>query len=554
MKSIRSKFIVLILVSILLCAILVGGLSLWSVSRTLTSSAARILHLTCTEEGCRLDEVLHSIQSSADLFTELAYDRLGSVENLRDTVFMERYVPDMEQYMSQIARRTQGVCAYYLRIAPELTERVEGFLYTEKPGEVGLVSEPLTDLSLYDPSDTEHVGWYYQPKEAGSPIWMEPYYNLNLNIYMVSYVVPLYLDGTFWGVAGMDIDFNVVIQNVQRIRPYETGYACLVSDQGLVYYHPELPIGARITDAAPELSTLPEAFATGNLPDGADALRYYYQGYGKNLSFYRLHNGMELLLTAESREIKGPMVRLFHWVSGVVALICLAMILTILPISKRVTHPLMKLTEAADQIAQGNLDVELPPPGKDEVGVLTKSFALTVRSLKKYIAGMNNMAYTDPLTRVKNRTAYDEAAARLNERIQNGTGDFGMLMLDTNHLKEINDRFGHDKGNEYLVNSCRLICTVFKHSPVYRIGGDEFLVLLDGDDKDHIRALLEEMDRRMEESFGEKEPWKQLSIAKGLAMCGAEDSSSDDVFRRADQEMYANKRKMKESAAGENWQ
>ena len=544
-KTIRGKFIVLILISILLCTVLVGGASLWRISSTLTGSAAQILELTCREEGGRLDEVLHDIQSSVDLFTEIANGRLEAVENLQDEDFLAKYLEEIELHMGQIVRSTQGVCAYYLRIAPERTKQGAGFLYTQKPGVEGLVPEPLTDLSLYDPTDTEHVGWYYQPMQAGKAIWMEPYYNQNLHIYMVSYVVPLYLDGEFWGVAGMDVDFDVVIQNVQRIQPYKTGYAFLTSDEGIIYYHPELPIGSRITDASPELQDLLALFGRGNGREETNVLRYHYRNLGKELAYYQLHNGMELLLTAESREIKGPLVRLFRVVTGIVLLISVIMVLLILPISNRITRPLAQLTEAADQIAKGNMDVALPAPGRDEVGSLTKSFAVTVQSLKKTLAGMNNMANTDPLTHVKNRMAYDTAAERLQERMTAGEREFGYLMLDLNNLKQINDLYGHDRGNEYLLNSCRLICKVFKHSPVFRIGGDEFLVLLEGEDKKQIAALEKEMDRLMTESQNEGEPWKRLSIAKGISMCREEDSTPDAVFHRADQEMYVDKRRMK---------
>jgi GGDEF domain-containing protein len=54
-------------------------------------------------------------------------------------------------------------------------------------------------------------------------------------------------------------------------------------------------------------------------------------------------------------------------------------------------------------------------------------------------------------------------------------------MFDLNDLKHINDRYGHERGDEYIVNCCRLICQVFKHSPVFRIGGDEFVALLRGE-------------------------------------------------------------------------
>ena len=220
------------LISIFLCILLIGGLGLWSISSIQSASSREILGLTCRAEGQELDYTISSIQDSVDLFCAMTDHLLPSLDSLRDQAFVDAFYLETERNMGQIAQVTHGVCAYYFRTAPELTQKPEGFFYGKRPGTDKIEKEPLTDLSIYDPSDTEHVGWYYQPQAAGKAIWMEPYYNQNLDMYMVSYVVPFFRGGEFWAIAGMDIDFDVVIENVRSIRPYETGYAFLCSDGG----------------------------------------------------------------------------------------------------------------------------------------------------------------------------------------------------------------------------------------------------------------------------------------------------------------------------------
>ena len=68
----------------------------------------------------------------------------------------------------------------------------------------------------------EHVGWYYAPKAAGKPLWLEPYYNKNVDMDMISYVAPLYKQGRFIGIVGMDMDFNLIVNDVSIISPYKT--------------------------------------------------------------------------------------------------------------------------------------------------------------------------------------------------------------------------------------------------------------------------------------------------------------------------------------------
>ena len=152
--------------------------------------------------------------------------------------------------------------------------------------------------------------------------------------------------------------------------------------------------------------------------------------------------------------------------------------------------------------------------------------------------------YQDALTNVKNKAWYDKTQERINENIANNTASFAILMADVNNLKKINDHYGHERGNDFLLGACRIICTVFNHSPVFRIGGDEFVVLLENIDyrnRDKLVAKLkEEFDKSaMDES---KEPWERYSAALGLAVYDQYiDTSMNDVFKRADDLMYKNK-------------
>ena len=146
-----------------------------------------------------------------------------------------------------------------------------------------------------------------------------------------------------------------------------------------------------------------------------------------------------------------------------------------------------QLTEAAKKIAAGDLSVNLLQRmgDKDEVGKLAESFQQTVEHLQKYINYINGLAYRDSLTGVKNKTAYIEAESRFEEQMRLGRPEFAVAVLDINGLKRINDTYGHDFGDMLIINACRIICKVFQHSPVYRIGGDEFAVILEKTDYEH---------------------------------------------------------------------
>ncbi len=164
---------------------------------------------------------------------------------------------------------------------------------------------------------------------------------------------------------------------------------------------------------------------------------------------------------------------------------------------------------------------------------------------------MTQLAFRDPLTHVKSKAAYDSRAEELTAEIAAGNARFAMVMADMNELKEINDAYGHDYGDKYLVGACGLICQVFKRSPVYRVGGDEFVVLMQGADYDDRDALLAELRERWRQTCEEpgREPWDRFSAAAGMAVFGEEpDDTVEQVLDRADDRMYAEKAQMK--AAG----
>ena len=152
----------------------------------------------------------------------------------------------------------------------------------------------------------------------------------------------------------------------------------------------------------------------------------------------------------------------------------------------------------------------------------------------------------DALTKVKNAFAYDKLKIRLDREIQEKTAaPFAIAVCDINHLKMVNDNYGHEKGDDYLKKNCWKICRIFKHSPVFRIGGDEFLIYLVGDEYSNRKELLElaETSNRIN-TFG-TEDYDRIDFAIGMKEYEPDnDRSYLDVFKAADARMYECKQKM----------
>lgn len=156
-------------------------------------------------------------------------------------------------------------------------------------------------------------------------------------------------------------------------------------------------------------------------------------------------------------------------------------------------------------------------------------------------------AYKDGLTGVRNKLAYLEMLAELETAIENSElTEYGVVVFDVNGLKEINDTLGHEAGDEYIKRGCSIICQHFDHSPVFRIGGDEFVAILKGIDYANREVLLESF-RKV---ISENQKNGSVIVASGLAVYDAlTDGSYNDVFKRADESMYEQKRSLKAAAA-----
>ena len=159
---------------------------------------------------------------------------------------------------------------------------------------------------------------------------------------------------------------------------------------------------------------------------------------------------------------------------------------------------------------------------------------------------MDRAANIDALTKVRNKRAYDVEIERVNQEIQSGKTTFGLAMIDLNYLKKTNDTYGHEKGNASIQLLCQTICQVFQHSPVFRIGGDEFVVILENHDYEDVETLKEEFDRRLQMLQQKQNPWERISAAAGYAMFDPKkDVDMESAFKRADELMYERKKQMK---------
>ena len=154
----------------------------------------------------------------------------------------------------------------------------------------------------------------------------------------------------------------------------------------------------------------------------------------------------------------------------------------------------------------------------------------------------------DELTGIRNKEAFSEEIKRLEDRLAEGETEVGLARVDLNFMDTINSKYGFDKGNLSIQKLCRLICVTFEHSPVFRIGGDEFAIILKGQDYHNYEVLADTLHEEMQDAFFDDrlDPWERISAAIGAAFYDPETCNTfAEIYRQAEDKMLERKKAMK---------
>ena len=517
-QSMQFKFLMTVISAMLAITIFIGGLSIYEVDNFVQLQTENFINVTCERDASQINDVFGDMEKSVHIMESYVYGLIKSETEIKNAKRQIEIMEQSNEMFVDVAKHTDSAVAYYMRFSPEISHGTCGFFYSKVNGKGDFIRFETTDLLLYDKDDTEHVGWYWQPYEAGKPVWMLPYYNQNNNTLMISYVVPLFYDNEFFGIVGMDFDYTILTDKIHKMEIYENGFAHLEYEGNVIH-------GERHNENI-KVDENPEEY-----------LRVSKE----------LINGMTLALFASYNDIRQIRYDIALKILFVVIFLALLFSLIAIFTVKKIVHPLKTLTDASVKLSNGDYDVEIVHSNTYEIKLLSTAFENMTLHLKEHERLQHFLAYRDSLTGLRNTNSYKAWVTDFDEEIGNKNSDFGVIVLDINYLKETNDRYGHDVGNKLIVAAAGVISGIFKRSPVFRIGGDEFLVIVQNRDLVDLGALLEKFDAECSnESVSVNEENIPISIAKGFARYDSKkDSKFVDVFNRADDAMYENKREIK---------
>ena len=223
--SLRTRLIVMVILITMLTSIFSGAVAVLDSTKVANNDAKEYICLTGEQR------------------------ELDDPEQFRTSKeYVDAYTSRIEGILEDFGNNTEGALTCYIRYNPEFTEPTSGLFFSRNDSDSAFEHLTPTDFSIYEEDDLEHVGWYYIPVQNKAPLWMDPYENSNIGVYMISYVIPIYIDDVSYGIVGMDIDFSVLQDLVEKDSIYDSGYSFLTNSSDSVLIHPDLDMNTSLAD------------------------------------------------------------------------------------------------------------------------------------------------------------------------------------------------------------------------------------------------------------------------------------------------------------------
>jgi len=371
------------LLPIVIAFILLGGtLTVYMNNISITDGNTNMLS-SAKQTAESVDSVLGLIEAKVNLLA-MAGNILADEGKIiaKDKDYFQTYEKEMNTVVIKATEDIPGLVASYIRYDPFLTYGTSGTFFTDADNDGKPEAVTPTDLAAYDPSDMEHVGWFYTPLKNKKATWMEPYFNANINKTIISYVSPVYLQsGKDFGVLGVDFDFAYLNKLLDEHQKFHEKECFLLNAEGKILFHPDYTEGENFGEilGGKYKKVLAEIL---NKEEG-----YVNEGSAKNavlLGYHALSNGWKIVITPSHKAIYGDIEILKNALFIFISVYLLFMLALSVILGNRQARPILSLTKSVKKLSEGSLDEEIKVRSKNEIGALAKGLRQLVGQLKEY--------------------------------------------------------------------------------------------------------------------------------------------------------------------------
>lgn len=518
MKSLRNTLILSILLPILVVFLLLGFVFMQFMEKKSTREGDAAMESSAVQMGSAVDTILSEIETRIGVI-ELAVTDIPDQDRIqaKDLDYFKSFEGNMNNLLVDGTKDIPGLVASYVRYDPALTYGTSGTFYTDTDGDGKLEAVTPTDLAAYEPTDTEHVGWFYTPLANKKATWMEPYFNANISKTIISYVVPFYLkNGDNYGVTGVDFDFAYLDDLLKKNQKYEGDSSFLINAEGKILYHAQYQNGENFQEI--EDGKYADAFKEMQDKDHG----FVHEGSGKSsilMGFTTLENGWKIVTVPSYHEIYGSLES-FKLTFTVFSVFFAAFMLVLaVLVGNRIAHPIVKLSKSVERMSQGALDEKITVKDQTEIGALAQSLESLGEQLKNY------KLYIGEISEVLNQMSEGELSISLQHEYN---GEFACIKAALNALSgKLTDLIGNiqtssERVSEFAGNVANSAQSLSQGS-IEQAGSIEQL-------SERIRAISDHVEKS----------------AENTKLANAEAHSTQGEVEKADQQMQKMQKAMEE--------
>lgn len=372
-SGIAFKITASIVFTSIIVALLIGGVSIIYSRNVVKEQSREILMKTSESKSAEFNSTIITIENSVEGLSTILSTSLNLEQFKKDKSYINGYEENIQNIIKNFGQATSGNMSTYFYLNPELTGEVHGAWYADTENNKNFVAQPLEAIESFT-SDNKNMEWYYKPISEGKSLWLEPYEDPNLKIYMISYVKPIYQGQTLIGVLGMDINFDYFKEAVSLTKVFDSGYATLLNENYDVLVSPTLNQGDNFaTVENGSLKTITEELSKGN----SGVIDYNFRDVDKTLAYNKLSNGFIFMINVPESEILANMNKLTMIVGSLTLFGVLVSVVVAQIMSRRITLPILKVTEVVDKTSRLDLTKDESLKGiltqDDEIGVMVNA-------------------------------------------------------------------------------------------------------------------------------------------------------------------------------------
>lgn len=528
--SLKRKVLAVCLAGMILMALCVGGISLWTISHlTYDYEIQNMNHIVDTKATIINDELLRS-ENVVDYAANSVSREIKDPAKLRDPEFQHRMAEFVDNDFQNAKTDLNIICSYYLYYPSANVSALWKASDDRDEHFYDVLERQRTENSRVIP---RHVLSFAYLMDEGQASWTQPYYSTYLKRYIISYLSPVYKDGVMVAIIGVDLDFQAFIDRLYANPPEgEHGMIILSDATGTVEYSPEKPL----VDKDIHLKDTPSKVTEAGQTDRT-MLTYTWAGEPSIAGIKTLRNGMNFIDLRQIPQIYDRTRKAFIQMGfGLIAVCILASLLPLYIIS-RLSERLQLVIEAAKEVGEGNYDVKLHDTQPDDIGELSRNFQAMAEKVAAAQGNLTYMSQHDVLTGILNRMGLDKEVA---DWLKAHPASHGALVsLDLDGFKFINDLHGHMAGDEALRTLAKDLIESFGHDQIIgRNGGDEFVVFMKDTEPEQAEKVIKAFSSKVK-TFTYDGETHAFSVSIGYTLYKGDGTSLSRLFHQSDTALYA---------------